>query len=257
MAGVPLFFGFVAKEQFYDSVRHFGQSGVWPGVVLVVAAVAASALLGAAGLMAGVAPFVGRATAPLDTPRGPAIPLARTAAARWCRTGRRARARARRRSSPLAAAAVTGDAAPSEPRALARLQRHPAAQCRDAGRIAESLHVHAGRSGATLAARARARSGCTHARCRRSTASAMRSARSAERFPPFVRADHRCDSRRACRHGARDGPGIACAESLDADTASRSGDRGADHRGRHLRRRSRDPTWPLCSRSVRSATALR
>ena len=61
MAGVPLFFGFVAKEQFYDSVRHFGQFGVWPGVVLVAAAVAASALLGAAGLMAGVSPFVGRA----------------------------------------------------------------------------------------------------------------------------------------------------------------------------------------------------
>ena len=35
MAGVPLFLGFVAKEQFYDTVRHFGQTGMWPGVVLV------------------------------------------------------------------------------------------------------------------------------------------------------------------------------------------------------------------------------
>ena len=71
MAGVPLLFGFVAKEQFYDSVRHFGQFGMWPGVVLVVAAVAASALLGAAGLMAGVSPFVGRPTAPIDTHEPP------------------------------------------------------------------------------------------------------------------------------------------------------------------------------------------
>ena len=71
MAGVPLLFGFVAKEQFYDSVRHFGQFGMWPGMVLVVAAVAASALLGAAGLMAGVSPFVGRPTAPIDTHEAP------------------------------------------------------------------------------------------------------------------------------------------------------------------------------------------
>jgi multicomponent Na+:H+ antiporter subunit A len=62
MAGVPLLFGFVAKEQFYESVRHVGQFGMWPGTVLVAAAVVASALLGAAGLMAGVSPFVGRST---------------------------------------------------------------------------------------------------------------------------------------------------------------------------------------------------
>jgi multicomponent Na+:H+ antiporter subunit A len=67
MAGVPLLFGFVAKEQFYDSLRQFGQSGMWPGMVLVAAAVAASALLGAAGLMAGVSPFVGRPMAPTET----------------------------------------------------------------------------------------------------------------------------------------------------------------------------------------------
>ena len=71
MAGVPLLFGFVAKEQFYDSVLNVEQPGRWLGVILVVAAVAASALLGAAGLMAGVAPFVGRATAPLDLQEPP------------------------------------------------------------------------------------------------------------------------------------------------------------------------------------------
>ena len=71
MAGVPLLFGFVAKEQFYDSVRHVEQFGVWPGMVLVVAAVAASALLGAAGLMAGVSPFVGRPTVLKDTHEPP------------------------------------------------------------------------------------------------------------------------------------------------------------------------------------------
>jgi multicomponent Na+:H+ antiporter subunit A len=63
MAGVPLFAGFVAKEQFYDSLRHVGQPGGWPAMLLL-AAVAASAFLGAAGLIAGVSPFVGRPRAP-------------------------------------------------------------------------------------------------------------------------------------------------------------------------------------------------
>jgi len=72
MAGVPLFLGFIAKEQFYDTVRHFGQTGMWPGAVLVGAAVAASAFLGAAGLVSGVAPFVGRLVAPADTHEAPA-----------------------------------------------------------------------------------------------------------------------------------------------------------------------------------------
>ena len=62
MAGVPLLLGFVAKEQFYESVRDVEQLGM----VLVVAAVAASAFLGAAGLMTGVAPFVGRHRAPAN-----------------------------------------------------------------------------------------------------------------------------------------------------------------------------------------------
>jgi multicomponent Na+:H+ antiporter subunit A len=53
MAGAPLFLGFIAKEQLYDTVlKDLG----WPAVVL---AIAASALIGAAGLIAGVSPFAG------------------------------------------------------------------------------------------------------------------------------------------------------------------------------------------------------
>ena len=71
MAGVPLLFGFIAKEQFYDSVRQFGQFGMWPATVLVVTAIVSSALLGAAGLMAGVSPFAGRPTTQKDTHEAP------------------------------------------------------------------------------------------------------------------------------------------------------------------------------------------
>ena len=72
MAGVPLLFGFVAKEQFYESLYNVEHPYMWLGVVLVVAAVGASACLGAAGLMAGVAPFIGRPGAhviPHEPPR--------------------------------------------------------------------------------------------------------------------------------------------------------------------------------------------
>jgi len=59
MAGIPLFAGFVAKEQFYENVW----ISVLPGVAngfLIAASVAASMCLGATGLIAGVAPFRGR-----------------------------------------------------------------------------------------------------------------------------------------------------------------------------------------------------
>ncbi len=61
MAGIPLTFGFIAKEQFYDALMMPGLTGSWASIV-VAAAVAASACLGAAGLLAGVAPFAGRST---------------------------------------------------------------------------------------------------------------------------------------------------------------------------------------------------
>src|SRR6185436_9660790 len=59
MAGIPLFAGFVAKEQFYDSIRLAAVPGVGRGL-LIAASVAVSMCLGAAGLIAGIAPFRGR-----------------------------------------------------------------------------------------------------------------------------------------------------------------------------------------------------
>ncbi len=70
MAGIPLFGGFIAKEQFYDSIRMASLPGIW-NAVLVSLAVAASMCLGAAGLVAGIAPFRGRlapSPAPHDAP---------------------------------------------------------------------------------------------------------------------------------------------------------------------------------------------
>lgn len=58
MAGIPLLFGFVAKEQFYESVETFSLLGLWPGVA-ISAAVLASVFLGAAGLITGISPFAG------------------------------------------------------------------------------------------------------------------------------------------------------------------------------------------------------
>jgi multicomponent Na+:H+ antiporter subunit A len=79
MAGIPFFGGFIAKEQMYESIRLAALPGMW-GECLTAAAVAASICLGAAGLTAGVAPFLGRSMpepAPHDTPvflwLGPAI----------------------------------------------------------------------------------------------------------------------------------------------------------------------------------------
>ena len=59
MAGIPLFFGFIAKEQLYESAGTFSLLGFSPAVVLGIAFLA-SVGLGAAGLIAGVAPFIGR-----------------------------------------------------------------------------------------------------------------------------------------------------------------------------------------------------
>jgi multicomponent Na+:H+ antiporter subunit A len=59
MAGIPLFFGFVAKEQFYDSLRQAGLTSPWSGM-LIALSVIASMCLGAAGFITGVTPFLGR-----------------------------------------------------------------------------------------------------------------------------------------------------------------------------------------------------
>jgi multicomponent Na+:H+ antiporter subunit A len=55
MAGIPLFLGFTAKELLYDTLL---SAGGWM-IVLLAMSVCASALLGAAGLLAGVSPFFG------------------------------------------------------------------------------------------------------------------------------------------------------------------------------------------------------
>jgi multicomponent Na+:H+ antiporter subunit A len=59
MAGIPLFFGFIAKEQFYGAVQLAGAGGAAIGV-LIALAVVASTCLGAAGFIAGLAPFFAR-----------------------------------------------------------------------------------------------------------------------------------------------------------------------------------------------------
>jgi multicomponent Na+:H+ antiporter subunit A len=71
MAGVPLFGGFVAKEQFYDTVRLAALPGRW-SEGLMVAAVGASMCLGGAGLIAGIAPFRGRS---VPTPAHHDVPV--------------------------------------------------------------------------------------------------------------------------------------------------------------------------------------
>jgi multicomponent Na+:H+ antiporter subunit A len=58
MAGVPLFFGFVAKEQLYETAGVASLFGLSPGL-LITAVVATSMFLGGAGFIAGVSPFIG------------------------------------------------------------------------------------------------------------------------------------------------------------------------------------------------------
>ena len=70
MAGIPPLFGFVAKEQLYAGVAAPGVAAL-PPMLLLAAAVAASAMLGAAGLRAGVQPFVGPAPQPPGTREAP------------------------------------------------------------------------------------------------------------------------------------------------------------------------------------------
>jgi multicomponent Na+:H+ antiporter subunit A len=73
MAGIPLFAGFIAKEQLYESARLSALPDPWSGILLTLA-VAASSCLGAAAFVAGIAPFRGRAgIAP--TPHEAPVPL--------------------------------------------------------------------------------------------------------------------------------------------------------------------------------------
>jgi multicomponent Na+:H+ antiporter subunit A len=65
MAGFPPFFGFIAKEQAYESLGSSSFTGAWPQVV-VTAAVVASILQGTAALITGFSPFAGREQPPGD-----------------------------------------------------------------------------------------------------------------------------------------------------------------------------------------------
>jgi multicomponent Na+:H+ antiporter subunit A len=111
MVSLPLTLGFIAKEQFYEALAGAQIMGV-PYGALLVAAVIASALLGAAGLMAGVSPFAGRPRGPEpahDAPPGLWLPPLVLAAAGLIAGVIPALA------APLvmlAAAAATGDPAP-------------------------------------------------------------------------------------------------------------------------------------------------
>lgn len=71
MMGLPLFLGFFGKELFYESGWQFaGAAGL-----LLTAAVASNALSGAAGLIAGVGPFVGTRMAGADHVHEPPWPM--------------------------------------------------------------------------------------------------------------------------------------------------------------------------------------
>ncbi len=63
MAGVPLTLGFVGKDAAYEALLHGGSGAEW----LLGAMVIASVLLGLAGVVAGVGPFVGAGRLPLSS----------------------------------------------------------------------------------------------------------------------------------------------------------------------------------------------
>ena len=69
MAGVPLTLGFVGKDAAYEALLHGGQGAAW----LLGAMVVASVLLGLAGLLAGVGPFVGEQVTGTAATAGPTL----------------------------------------------------------------------------------------------------------------------------------------------------------------------------------------
>ncbi len=68
MAGVPPSLGFLSKDAFYDAIPH---PEAWGSIVLAAAALS-SALLGLAGLIAGLSPFSGPAVSARDPHEAPA-----------------------------------------------------------------------------------------------------------------------------------------------------------------------------------------
>ena len=253
MAGIPLFAGFIAKEQFYEAVRLSAFPGSWGGVLLVVAVVA-SMCLGAAGLLSGFAPFVGRSVP---------IPAARDAS-RLMRLGPLALGGAGLflgivpgvASVPisLAAADITGRTSSMTLRAVAWPHGCAAAQRPHARRLDRAVFVP----------RARVETRLAHGTPRRAHllryAPGARRAKPpprtspAERVGAFVRTD-RPRHRPGLGHRRNDGigRGAADAETMDTSRVSRGGPHDADRRRARCPRCSPDRIWPRCSRLVRSA----
>ena len=71
MMGLPLFFGFFGKELFYEAEWHYAGAA---GLLLAIS-VASGALSGAAGLMAGMRPFVGARMPGSDRVHEPSWPM--------------------------------------------------------------------------------------------------------------------------------------------------------------------------------------
>ena len=197
MAGIPFFGGFIAKEQFYESIGMSPLPGIWSGV-LVSLAVAASMCLGAAGLIAGIAPFRGRFTpapAPHDAPPslwlGPLV-LGALGVVLGVLPALAA--------GPIALAgeSVTGSRSTRHARPLARLHRHVAVERVDGRWFVGLVHLARSIVAASVADRAAGRAALHVHAGRARCAQPPRRSSDAECVTAFVRAHRR-------RHGHRAG----------------------------------------------------
>ena len=154
MAGIPLFSGFIAKEQFYESVTRLGASRRLDVASSSRSPWRRACASGAAGLIAGIAPFRGRSMptpashdAPASLWLGPVI-----LGAVGCRSGRSPGAGCRPYRSGGGGRDWDGTA--GHVRALAWLQHHARAQRVDARRVGRAVRVAALGSGGSPGRRA-------------------------------------------------------------------------------------------------------
>ena len=140
MAGIPLFFGFVAKEQFYDSVGTFSLLGLWPGII-VSAAVLASVFLGAAGLINGCIAVRGSRGGVRRDARGADVAVVGPALARRNRTLSRFAPSHGRHACPSGDGRGRAEHCASEPRDLAWSVRNTVAQRGDAGWLDQPVRL--------------------------------------------------------------------------------------------------------------------
>ena len=259
MAGMPLFLGFIAKEQLYESVLAIGAVGLGSGV-LVAAAVVASCCLGAAGLIAGVSPFVGRSDAAAAAHEAP--PALWLGSARPGRRGRDRRRRARARCESRwrsAAAAVTRHADASGLALWHGFTADAGAQRADAGWIDRPLRLAEPIRRRAVAARAADGAAVLRSRWRASTRSAAASRRRC-RAPPCARTCSSSSSTASRSSTARAGDRARPARRRAAGRRSSSTKRvlaALIVAGGPVGGRSRARTWRPCCRSAPSATASR